>query len=184
MLAPLPAGWRFAAPPDLLSTPLRDFPRGRISEITGPRSSGRTALLHSVLTASTTRGECAALIDTSDAFDPCSAAAAGALLEKNLWVRCKGSAEHALRAADLLIHAGGFGVVALDLIEATPAALVRIPPTAWFRFRLSIEPTPTVLLVLADRPVTKSCAAQRVKLERRRPVFTGKHPFQLLRDAS
>jgi hypothetical protein len=184
MLASLPSGWRFAAPPDQLSTPQRDFPRGRISEITGPRSSGRTKLLHSVLAASTARGESAALIDSSDAFDQCSAAAAGVVLEKLVWVRCKGNAEHALRAADLLIHSGGFGVVALDLMEATNAALARIPPTAWFRFRLAIEPTPTVLLVLADRPVTKSCAAQRVKLERRKPVFTGKYPFQLLRDAS
>ncbi len=184
MLSSLPLGWRFADPPDFLSTPLRDFPRGRISEIDGPRSSGRTTLLHAVLAASTGYEECAALIDTSDAFDPCSAAAAGVKLEKLLWIRCNANAEHALRAADLLIQAGGFGVVALDLVEATPAALARIPPTAWFRFRRSIEPTPTVLLVLADRPLTKSCAAQRVALERRRPVFTGKYPFQLLRDAS
>jgi recombination protein RecA len=180
MLSALPSGWRFAAPPDLLSTPLHDFPRGRISEINGPRSSGRTALLHAVLAASTGQDEYAALIDTSDAFDPCSAAAAGVRLEKLLWVRCGGNTEHALRAADLLLQAGGFGVVALDLIEAAPAALARIPPTAWFRFRRSIEPASTILLVLADRPLTKSCASERIKLERRRPVFIGQAPFQLL----
>ena len=163
MLSALPLGWRFSSQPELL----QDFPRGRISEITGPRSSGRTTQLHSLLAASTERGECAALIDTSDAFDPCSAAAAGVRLEKLLWVKCRSNAEHALRAADLLIHAGGFGVVALDLVEVSPGGLARIPPTAWFRFRRAIEPTPTILLVLAERGLTKSCAAKRVSLERR-----------------
>jgi hypothetical protein len=118
-----------------------------------------------------------------DAFDPSSAEAAGVKLEKLLWVRCKSNAEHALRSADLLIQAGGFGVVALDLMEARTRDLERIPPTAWFRFRRAIEPSPTVLLVLADRPLTKSCAAKRVMLERRKPVFTGQHPFQLLKEA-
>lgn len=180
MLAALPLGFRFAEQPQLL----QGFPRGRISEIHGPRSSGRSSLVHSVLAASTERGECAALIDTSNAFDICSAAAAGVVLEKLLWVRCGGNAEHAMRAVDLLLQAGGFGVVALDLIEASPQALARIPPTAWFRFRRAIEPTPTVFLVLADKSITKSCAAKRVPLERKKPVFAGKAPFKLLKTAS
>lgn len=183
MLSPLPLGWRFDAPLDQLHTPSHDFPRGRISEISGPRFSGRTALLHDVLAASTSHGECAALIDACDAFDPCSAEAVGVKLQKLLWVRCKSNAEHALRAADLLIQAGGFGVVALDLIEARGSELARIPATAWFRFRRAVEPTPTVLLVVADKPLAKSCAAKRVMLERRKPVFTGQHPFQLLQNA-
>jgi len=183
MLSPLPLGWRFDAPPDLLHTPLHDFPRGRISEINGPRSSGRTALLHNVLAASTVQGECAALIDVLDSFDPASAEAAGVKLQKLLWIRCKANAEHALRATDLLLQAGGFGVVALDLIDARSSDLARIPPTAWFRFRRTIEPSPTILLVLADRPLTKSCAAKRVMLACRKPVFTGRHPFQLLKEA-
>ena len=51
---------------------------------------------------------------------PAPAASAGVELSKLVWVRCGGNAEHALRAADLLIQAGGFGVVALDLAEAAP----------------------------------------------------------------
>ncbi len=66
---------------------------------------------------------------------PARPRAVGVELSKLVWVRCGGNAEHALRAADLLIQAGGFGVVALDLAEVAPAALNRIPPTAWFRFR-------------------------------------------------
>jgi len=182
MLSALPLGFRFSQQPELLLSKCgQAFPRGRISEIYGPRSSGRTGLVHSALAASTERGECAALIDTSDAFDICSAAAAGVVLERLLWVRCGGNAEHALRAADLLLQAGGFGVVALDLIDASPQALARIPPTAWFRFRHAIERAPTVFLVLADKSLTKSCAAKRVSLERKKPVFAGQAPFKILK---
>lgn len=207
MASALPLGFRFAEEPELLlcdspqngaypssesSFPdpsnagaalcgRQGFPRGRISEIYGPSSSGRTGLAHSALAASTERGECAALIDTANAFDLCSAAAAGVKLEKLLWVRCGGNAEHAMRAADLLLQAGGFGVVVLDLIGASQQALARIPPTAWFRFRRTIEPMQTVFLVLADKPLTKSCAAKRVALERKKPVFAGAAPFKILK---
>jgi recombination protein RecA len=181
--AALSLGWRHSEPPDVLSTPSRDFPRGRISEIVGARSSGRTSVLHSLLAASTSRGEHAALVDTAGAFDAASAQAVGVDLAKLVWVRCGGNAEHALRSADLLIQAGGFGVVAVDLAEASAAALNRIPATAWFRFRRAVETTPTVLAVLADRPLAKSCASLVVKLPPRRAVFTGRAPFLLLREA-
>jgi hypothetical protein len=183
MTAALPLGWRHFEPLDTLPAAGRDFPRGRISEIVGARSSGRTRILHALLAASTGPGEFAALVDTKDAFDACSAAAAGVELSKLVWIRCSGNAEHALRAADLLIHAGGFGVVALDLAEVAPAALNRIPPTAWFRFRRAVESAPTILAVIADQPLAKSCSAMTVKLPPRRAVFTGHTPFLLLRDA-
>src|SRR5579862_5314110 len=183
MAAAFPLGWRHVEALDILSAAGRDFPRGRISEIVGTRSSGRTSVLHALLAASTGRGEYAALVDSKDAFDACSAVSVGVELSKLVWVRCGGNAEHALRATDLLIQAGGFGVVALDLAEATPSALNRIPPTAWFRFRRAVESTPTILAVLADRPLTKSCASLTVKLPPRRAVFTGRAPFLLLRDA-
>jgi len=190
MLPALPLGWRHVQPPDTLTALGRDFPRGRISEIVGARSSGRTSLLHALLAASTGRDEFAALVDAGDAFDPCSAAAVGVELSRLVWVRCGGSrnanenqVESAMRAADLLIHAGGFGVVALDLAEAAPRQLQRIPATAWFRFRRAVETTPTILAVLAGRPLAKSCASLAVKLPPRRAVFTGRAPFLLLRDA-
>jgi hypothetical protein len=184
MAAAFPLGWRHVEPLDTLDAAGHDFPRGRISEIVGTRSSGRTSLLHALLAASTGRGEYAALVDTKDAFDACSAASAGVELSKLVWVRCGGHAEHALRAADLLIQAGGFGVVALDLAEATPAALNRIPPTAWFRFRRAVESTPTILTVVSDCPLAKSCSYMTIKMPPRRAVFTGRAPFLLLRDAS
>ena len=183
MSAAFPLGWRHVDPLEILSAAGREFPRGRISEIIGARSSGRTSVLHALLAASTRRGEHAALVDTNDAFDPCSAATAGVDLSKLIWVRCGGNAEHALRAADLLIQAGGFGVVALDLAEAAAGALNRIPATAWFRFRRAVESSPTILTVVSDHPLAKSCSSMTVKLPARRAVFTGHAPFLLLRDA-
>ena len=182
-ISTLPLGWRHADLPEILAAGGWDFPRGRISEIVGARSAGRASLRDALLAASTGRGETAALVDLRDTFDAPSAAAAGVELSKLIWVRCGGRAEHALRAADLLIQAGGFRVVALDLAEAAGRDLDQIPATAWFRFRRAVQDTPVILAVVADRPLAKSCAARVVKLAPRRAVFTGSAPFLLLREA-
>lgn len=177
MLVPA-LGWRTDHAPDTLQAAI-DCPRGRITEAIGERSSGKTTLLHSVLAASTGRGEYAVLVDTNDAFDPCSAAAAGVVLEKLIWIRCSGNVEHAMRAADLVIHSGGFGVVAVDLADAPESGLRRVPSTAWFRWRRAVESSSTVLLVLARAPVAKSCSALLVETRRKRANFLG----NLLRSA-
>jgi hypothetical protein len=64
------------------------LPRGALSEITGPASSGRTGVVLSALAAATGRQEVCALVDACDSFDPASADAAGVDLERLLWVRC------------------------------------------------------------------------------------------------
>jgi hypothetical protein len=64
------------------------LPRGCLTEICGPASSGRTGILLSALAQATRRGEVCALIDASDAFHPASAAAAGVEMSRLLWVRC------------------------------------------------------------------------------------------------
>jgi hypothetical protein len=64
------------------------LPRGALSEITGPASSGRTGVMLAALAETTCRQEVCALVDASDGFDPASAAAAGIDLERLLWVRC------------------------------------------------------------------------------------------------
>ena len=64
------------------------LPRGCLTEICGPASSGRTTMLLAALAAATRRGEFCAVVDASDALDPQSAAAAGVELERLLWVRC------------------------------------------------------------------------------------------------
>jgi hypothetical protein len=55
------------------------------------------------------------LVDTNDVFAPTAAVAAGIDFDRLLWIRCAGNLEHAFKATDLLLHAGGFGLVILDL---------------------------------------------------------------------
>ena len=119
----------------LLDESFGGIPRGAVTELTGSRSSGKTSLLHSVLAQAAGRGECCAFIDTNDAFDPCSAAHSGVELDRLVWVRCRGDTEAAMKAADLIVHGGGFGMVCLDLSEVPLRALQRIPLSWWWRFR-------------------------------------------------
>lgn len=64
------------------------LPRGCLTEICGPASSGKTSILLAALAQATRRGEVCALVDASDALDPGLAAAAGIEMERLLWVRC------------------------------------------------------------------------------------------------
>src|SRR5947207_375927 len=63
------------------------LPRGHLSEIVGRRSSGRTSLVYAALAAATSRGEVAAIVDSTDVFDAVSAAEAGVEFSRLLWVR-------------------------------------------------------------------------------------------------
>ena len=164
-----------------LDAAIQGFPRGAIAEITGPDSSGRTTLIHSLLAASTSKSEICAYVDTTDSFDPVSAAAAGVALSQLVWIRCNNHAGHALKAADNLIHAGGFGVIILDLCQVTPRIANRIPISYWYRFRLAIENTPTILTVIEKQPLAKSCAALLIEMKRKKTIWTGAPGFELLR---
>ncbi len=79
------------------------FPRGRLSEITGAASSGRTSLALALLARSTRAGEVTAVVDCADAFDPGSAHNAGVLLDRMLWVRTPRTPQ-ALRCAERRAH--------------------------------------------------------------------------------
>src|SRR5580704_11312298 len=145
------------------------LPRGCLTEICGPASSGRTTLLLAALAAATQRGECCVLVDASDALDPQSAAAAGVELDRLLWVRCgenssEKSLEQLLRATDLLLESGGFGLITLDLGDLPPQAARRIPLTTWFRFRRAVEHTPSVLLAVERQSIAGSCSSLLIKL--------------------
>src|SRR5689334_16927368 len=135
------------------------LPRGAISEIFGPASSGRTSLMYSLLTHATTHEETCALVDTNDVFAPGAAIAAGMNFDRLLWVRCGGNLEHAFKAADLLLHAGGFGLVILDLGDVAGKEARRIISSWWYRFRHTVEDRPTVLAVISEEACTRSCAA-------------------------
>jgi hypothetical protein len=161
---------------------LQGFPRGSITEIYGAPSSGRTTLVQSFLASATTQGEYCVLVDTGSSFDPHSAAAAGVDLRRFLWIRCAGNSEHAVKCADMLIHSGGWGVVILDLMDVLPQIVSHIPISYWYRFRLAVENTPTILLVMEREPFVKSCAAMSIEMTPSTAVWSGTHPdFRLLR---
>src|SRR5205823_11588194 len=129
-----------------------------------PLSSGCTSVMLSTLAeATTTRQESCALVDASNAFDPASAEAAGVDLSRLLWVRCSGTKlsnlEQVLKTTDLLLQAGGFGMVIVDLNDVPPRVARKIPLATWFRFRRAVENTNTALLVFEQEPYAKSCAS-------------------------
>ena len=140
------------------------LPRGCITEIYGPMSSGRTTLVLSTLAEATCKEEVCAVVDTNDCFDPASAAAAGANLDRVLWMRCASKLEHAFKAADLLLQGGGFGLVLLDLGEVPAQEARRIISSWWYRFRRVVENTPTTLVVIAQDSCVRSCAALTLKM--------------------
>jgi hypothetical protein len=148
------------------------LPQGCLTEVYGPASSGRTTLMLAAMAQSTSREHVCALVDASDAFDPASAAAVGVRLERLLWVRCGGNAEHALKAADLLVQGGGFGLVVMDLADTPAVAARRISMTSWFRLRRAVEHTPTVLLVVEQQPHAKTCASLTLEMRREKAAWS------------
>ena len=139
------------------------LPRGGLTEICGPPCSGRTSLLLSALAARTAQAEVCALVDGRDGFDPHAAEAAGVQLEQLLWVRCR-EIEQALRATDLLVRGGGFGLIAVDLADIDPKTVRGVPLNAWFRFRRAVEDTPAILLLLEQESNAKTCASLVLRL--------------------
>ncbi len=139
------------------------FPRGALTEIFGPGSSGRATLFSAALRVRTANREGCALIDAGDSFDPVSAQAAGADLSKLLWIRCR-RIEQALRATDLILQGGGFGFVCVDLGGVSRETARKIPLDTWFRFRRAVENTRTVLLVIEQEANAKTCASLVLKL--------------------
>jgi hypothetical protein len=134
------------------------FPRGSITEIHGSASSGRTSLLLSGLASAASKDESCAVVDCSDTFDISSAIKAGVDFNRMLWVRCRQNLEHAFKSCDLILHSGGFGLVALNLSDVPAKAVRRIISSWWFRFRRAIEDTPTALIVLTPITALRSCA--------------------------
>jgi len=95
------------------------WPLGKVAELVGPHSAGRTTAAVSTAAAATARGEVVVWVDAADALDPPSLAAAGVDLGRVLWVR-PATIEQAVRAAELVLEAGGLTVVVVDLAAVRP----------------------------------------------------------------
>ncbi len=182
-------------------------PRGQMSEIVGPRSSGRTTLALQLLAAATREGELVAFVDTFDRLDVASLVAAGADLSRVLWIRGQAvsrtesaidphgghsgrgpladdagsrrlvsvrsaavdgvverTIERALKAFNLVLQAGGFGIVVLDLADVPQVALQRVPFTTWLRVQRAVEGSDTACVLMALVPVSRSAGGVTLSL--------------------
>ncbi|MFN8058163.1 MAG: hypothetical protein U0Q12_03300 [Vicinamibacterales bacterium] len=181
------------------------FARGEVSEIVGPRSSGRTGLACAAMARATARGELVALVDTTDTFDPRAAAGAGVDLSRVLWVRgtavderrtglrarasvrsltwspatragqrdldasgdvAARALDRAIKALHVIVQAGGFGLIILDLIDVRAADLRRLPFTTWRRLHRSFEGRETAGIVVTAMAVGRSAGGASLVLER------------------
>jgi hypothetical protein len=151
---------------EMLDAPLGGgIARGHVSEIVGPRSSGRTTVLCEMFRAAVDRGEAIAFIDSCDRFDPASVSASGVDLSKLLWVRERGDASRALKAMNLVLQAGGFGLVAFDLADISPLALRQFPYTTWMRIARVIEGSQTAAVIIAAERIARSPGGVTIALE-------------------
>ena len=88
-----------------------------------------------------------------------NASRAGFVFERTSSRQSDHRLEQVLRATDLLLESGGFGLIILDLGDMPTQAARRIPLTTWFRFRRAIEHTPTILLTIEQHPIAGSCSS-------------------------
>ena len=168
------------------------MPRGQLSEIVGPQSSGRTSLAWAALAAATSRGEWTALVDTFDRFDPEAGAAAGIALPRVLWVRGQAlsktasavdpawvpgvhgvsgpgtllerTIDRAIKALNLIVQSGVCTMVVLDLIDVSAIGLSRIPRSTWLRIQRIIEGSDMAVVLLAAMPVARSSGGLSIAL--------------------
>lgn len=179
------------------------IPRGGITEVSGESSTGKTSFALSGLAAITRLGNTCAWVDVNDALSPESAAAAGVEVRRLLWLRMSmqrkqqltdkpwSRLEQALRATDLLLQAGGFAAIVLDISDVLPQHTVRIPLATWYRFRLAAEHTRSAVLIRTQAPSAGSCAALRLHCDTARskpfsergetPLFE-RQEYQLIRE--
>ncbi|MEO6222181.1 MAG: hypothetical protein ABIP90_02950 [Vicinamibacterales bacterium] len=153
------------------------WPRGHMSEVVGPASSGRTSVVMATLATATARGGVVAFVDVADRFDPQSAADAGVDLDRVLWARGPSmtwgapqstvgdlAVRRGLRAFDLIVRAGGFAVVVLDLADV-PERMVRgLPASTWLRLAHVHEGRDTVGLLVGCAPMGRSAGGVSLSL--------------------
>ncbi len=145
------------------------FPRGHLSEISGPVSAGRTSLALVLLERTTRSGELAAVIDPGDSFDPSSAARAGVALERVLWAHPPDQ-RRALQCTERLLQTEGFPLVVLDLVGRDRA----IEPAAGLRLARLAAGNRSTLLILSQQRLSGPQAALSLDLRISRAHFSGR----------
>ncbi len=173
---PLAAPWSTALP-GLAHLLPGGLPRGELVELTAGRSSGRFAWALMLLAAATSAGENAALIDLGDALDPQSAAPAGIVWPRLLWVRPRAVRE-ALAAAEAALT-GGLPLVVLDL-GLPPLPGGRGAEAMWLRLARSARQHGTLLVVASPYRVAGPAASTVLELTRGRVQWSGSGAAQRL----
>ncbi len=152
------------------------FPVGALSEIVGPECSGRTSLALAFVAGMTQEGKVCAWVDVSDTLHPESAAALGVDLSRLLWIRCGvplgtsprrklwSSLEQGLRVSDLLLQAGGFSCIVLDMGSLPAEYALRVPLATWFRFRAAAERLQVNVLLLTQHACSRNSAGLVLRL--------------------
>jgi recombination protein RecA len=155
------------------------LPVGAISEIVGPECSGRTTLALAFVAGMTQGSKVCAWVDVSDTLHPESAAAMGIDLSRLLWVRCGVSPakkpaprrkpwsrlEQGLRVTDLLLQAGGFSCIVMDMGSLNAEYASRVPLATWFRFRAAAERLQSNVLLLTQYACSKNSAGVVLRLD-------------------
>ncbi|MBE3604878.1 hypothetical protein IMX07_14750 [bacterium] len=156
---------------------------GRVSEITGPVGSGRTTIAMRFVAAATRMGEVVAWLEDARRFDPASALAAGAVLDRILWAspddRCKADPESPgtlyprrlsliFKAAELVLKAGGFGLVVID----AGAGAGQLPRSIALRLAREAERSSAAVIVIAPHGVCGAFAALSLNLTRLKASFS------------
>lgn len=161
------------------------LPRGQVSEIHGPPSSGRLALAVSLAAQVTRAGALTAWVDPADGFDPASAAEAGVDLTRVLWLRGGAPATaglgRAVSAVGTVLGSGLFEVVVLDL-TGQGASARRLPGATWIRLQRVIERMPTALVLVCDVHLAHGPSGASVALRGQETRWSGAPgPGRLLR---
>ena len=158
------------------------LPKGQLVELVGSRTSGRFSTVLATITAATSIGEAAALVDLGDGLDPAAAEALGADLRRLLWLRPH-NLKQALAAAEMVL-ASGFPLVVLDL-GMPPVRGGRGVEAAWLRIARAARAHNAALLVSTPYRVSGTAAGVVLKAERARASWQGEDgALRLLSGAS
>jgi hypothetical protein len=82
--------------------------------------------------------------------------------------------DHAVKAVNLVLQAGGFDLVVFDVAEVPAEALRRVPFTTWFRLQRAIEGSRTSCLLVGPAPISRSAEGVSIQLSRGTPQWSSR----------
>ena len=156
--------------------------RGGICEFFGMKGNGKRSVVFALLVNMTRENKICAVVDTSNSFDPVSAERCGMRLGKVLWIKCDSDPQKAVLATDYLIQSRLFGAVWLDMSLCERSFLDRMPNSYWFRFKVGLKDSASVLLVTLEEARMRSATQQSVFVSKKRNGWEGESCFRVMRD--